>query len=136
MNPCAPADAAPPLAQALLAHVAADWPEFAELRPAASAWSHKQRLPQAVSIVVNELRVAFASALLCSAPSDGQTPDDDAARNAAEIARAIRLHGHARAIVCDGQDALAKWWHFTPGQCALVMSRAGLPRLEGRMRQC
>ena len=126
MNPCAPADAAPPLAHALLAHVAADWPEFAELRPAASAWSHKQRLPQAVSIVVNELRVAFASALLCSAPSDGQTSDDDAARNAAEIARAIRLHGHARAIVCDGQDALAKWWHFTPGQCALVIEQLAL----------
>ena len=70
----APARPAPPLSTALLSHIAADWPEFAEIRAAASALSHKQRLAQSVSALVNELRVAFAGALLCTRETQLHNP--------------------------------------------------------------
>jgi hypothetical protein len=57
-------DVPPPLAHAILDHVAADWPDFALIRPAASSLQSKARLPQAISMAVNELRVALASAAL------------------------------------------------------------------------
>ena len=56
--------AVPPLRIAVLSHIAADWTEFQQLRAAASAFSARSRLQNATSIVVNEVRVAFAAALL------------------------------------------------------------------------
>ena len=53
---------------AILSHIAADWPDFQELRAAASAFSAKSRLTNSVSILVNELRVAFGAALLSAGP--------------------------------------------------------------------
>ena len=96
-SPPVPARPAPPLSTALLSHIAADWPEFAEIRAAASALSHKQRLAQSVSAVVNELRVAFAGALLCTRDAQLYNPlsPEDAARNEQTIAHALRLHGHS-----------------------------------------
>jgi hypothetical protein len=99
--------------------VAADWPEFAQLRPAASALQ-KSRLIQAVSIVVNELRVALASAALGHLGS--AQPDDQARAEQAE-ARAARLLGHARAIVSDGALPLREKWHLTEAQRDLVIGQ-------------
>ena len=53
-----------PLSNAILQHVAADWPEFARIRASARALSQKTRLAHSVSIAANEVRVAMASALL------------------------------------------------------------------------
>ena len=59
----------PSLSGAILAHIAADWTEFAEIRAAARALSQKSRLTNAPSIAVNEVRVALAAALLSSGRS-------------------------------------------------------------------
>ena len=59
----------PSLSGAILAHIAADWTEFAEIRAAARALSQKSRLTNALSIAVNEVRVALAAALLSSGRS-------------------------------------------------------------------
>ena len=56
----------PPLCCSILSHVSAAWPEIAEVLSAARALSHRSRLPNALSIEVNEVRVAMASALLCT----------------------------------------------------------------------
>ena len=42
------------------------------------------------------------------------------------IAHALRLHGHARAIIADGAPALASLWHLQPGQCQLVIEQLAL----------
>ena len=52
----------PPLSSAVLAHIAADWTEFAAVRAASRALSHKSRLANALSIAVNEVRVSLAAA--------------------------------------------------------------------------
>ena len=100
----------PPLRCAILAHVAADWPEFAELRAAARALSQRTRLTNAVSIVSNELRVALAAALLCtdrSALPPLVPSSEDEQHRMDTIQRAVRLYEHARAIVADGAAPMA-----------------------------
>jgi hypothetical protein len=54
----------PPLSSAILAHIAADWDGFAEIRSTAHAVSQKSRLTNTLSIAVNEVLVALAAALL------------------------------------------------------------------------
>ena len=111
-----------------LADIAADWPEFAELRGAASAFSHRQRLAQVVSILVNELRVAFAAALLCErAPHErGGHQTADEARDLETMARARTLYAHARSVVDDGGTRLASEWFLRPEQCNLVVTQLAL----------
>ena len=53
----------------VLARLAENWPALAALRAAASS-RQRSRLPAEVSSLVNELRVAFAAALLVSMPDD------------------------------------------------------------------
>ena len=58
-----------PLSRAILFYIAqesAGWPEFVEVLAAARALSQKSRLSNALSIAVNEVRVALAAALLCT----------------------------------------------------------------------
>jgi hypothetical protein len=43
----------PPLSSAVLAHITADWIEFAAVQAASRALSHKSRLVNALSIAVN-----------------------------------------------------------------------------------
>ena len=110
----------PPLAHAILAHVDADWPEFHSLRAAASADSHRTRLPQALSILVNETRVALAAALL--SPLD--TPAPANLERALTIqAHAKRLHQHARAILTDGARPLREQWRWTEAQVELALQQ-------------
>ena len=105
----------PPLHTAVLSHIAADWPEFAAIRGAAGTHSHRQRLQQTVSIAINEVRVALASALLCTQARASRAPDalEDERQDEAAIARAHRIYGYARTIVTDGQR---RWsltsWHW------------------------
>ena len=110
----------PPLSHAILDHVAAGWPEFAAIRAAASAGSHRQRLPQCISIAINELRVALAAALL----SDPQEHDAaDAQRAIAAVTRAQQLYTLARAIVTDGKEPLMRAWHLSESQADLVVEQ-------------
>jgi hypothetical protein len=46
--------------------IASDWSVFADVRAAARALSQKSRLANALSIAVNEGRVALEAALLCT----------------------------------------------------------------------
>ena len=110
----------PPLRHAFLAHIAADWEDFAELRRAASARGHRSRLSNAVSILVNEIRVSMAAALL-SAPLHGSAALDAAAASEA-TAKAARLYAYARTIIADGRAALVEAWHFTAEQCDTVLT--------------
>ena len=80
----------PPLRHAFLAHITADWEDFAELRRAASARGHRSRLSNAVSILVNEIRVSMAAALL-SAPLLGSAAPDAAAASEATAKAALSL---------------------------------------------
>ncbi len=93
-----------PLSSAVLAHITADWTEFAAVQAASRALSHKSRLPNALSIAVNEVRVSLAAALLSTdwsaAPVTMLSRDDEAAR-LVTIQRAFRLHSHARAVITD-----------------------------------
>ena len=107
----------PRLNASVLEAVAADWPEFHALRAAASAQSHLSRLPQAVSIVVNELRVAMAAALI--SPTQVAEPCDQARAEEA-VARASRLYQHARAIASAGPTALQEGWHWLPAQAEFL----------------
>ena len=118
----------PPLHTAVLAHIAADWPELAAIRGAAGTHSHKQRLQQTVSIAINEVRVALASALLSRQALASRAPDarEDERQDEAAIARAHRIYGHARAIVSDGQRAMADLWCMHPDQCALVIDQLAM----------
>ena len=110
----------PPLRHAFLAHIAGDWEDFAELRRAASARGHRSRLSNAVSILVNEIRVSMAAALL-SAPLHGSAALDAAAASEA-TAKAARLYAYARTIIADGRAALVEAWHFTAEQCDTVLT--------------
>ena len=79
------------MAEPFLLRVSAGWPEFAALRGAASAFSSRQRLPQMVSIVINELRVAFAAALRLelSVAKQGLLTRDIEIRDLRERARSV-----------------------------------------------
>jgi hypothetical protein len=103
----------PPLSKAILAHIAADWPAFADVRAAARALSQKSRLANTLSIAVNEVRMALAAALLCSDPhatASDPEPHEDAESRAEAVRRALRLHSHARAIISDCAEPLAVEW--------------------------
>ena len=115
--------AVPPLRHALLSHIAADWQEFHELRAAASAFASKSRLTNAVSILVNELRVSFGAALLSFNVGAAPTAAADAEVAEATVQRAFQLHEHARALCADGSSALAEAWHWRPGQIDLLLSQ-------------
>ena len=117
--------ATPPLRCAVLSHIAADWPEFQQLRAAASAFSARSRLPNATSIVVNEVRVAFAAALLSERQSGaGVHAPAEADRVAAQACRdrALRLYEHCRALVADGAGPLQESWHWTAAHSELVLT--------------
>jgi len=109
----------PPLSSTVLAHIAADWTEFAAVRAASRALSHKSRLANALSIAVNEVRVSLAAALLSTdrsaAPVTVLSRDDEAAR-LDTIQRALRLHSHARAVITDCAGPLAAEWHMSEAQ--------------------
>ena len=112
-----------PLRTAMIGHIAAAWPEFAEIRRAAEARGHK-RLASAVSAATNEARVAIAAAVLAAIP-DARAPGPhlaaDLAADQDTYARAQILAGHARAIACDGAQQLAEAWKLSAGQCAFVV---------------
>ena len=117
--------AAPPLRFALLDHIAADWPEFQQLRPAASALSARSRLQNTISIVVNELRVAFAAALLSTQSLEQDTVPPSADDRAAAVRcgdTAQRLYAHSRALVADGASLLQDAWHWSAPQSHLLVS--------------
>lgn len=83
------------LSSVLLDHVAADWPEFAALRAAVSAAGRKSRLPAAVSIAINELRVAIAADFLTRAdrprgPMGGSEQADSRALAERLVAHAVQ----------------------------------------------
>jgi hypothetical protein len=54
-----------PLCSTVLAHIAADWTEFAAVLAAARALSHKSRLSTALLITVNKVQVSLAATLQC-----------------------------------------------------------------------
>ena len=118
----------PPLSSTVLAHRAADWTEFAAVRAAARALSHKSRLTNALSITVNEVRVSLAAALLSTdrsaAPDTVLSRDDEAAR-LDTIQRAFRLHAHARAVITYCAAPLAAEWHMSEAQVCKVMDALG-----------
>ena len=112
----------PSLSGAILAHIAADWTEFAEIRAAARALSQKSRLTHSLSL--SEVREALAAALLSSGRSGSRATassrDDEAAR-LDTIQRALRLHAHARAVVTDCAGPLATDWHLSELQVQKVL---------------
>jgi hypothetical protein len=118
----------PPLSSAVLAHIAADWTEFAAVRAALLALSHKSHLANALSIAVNEVRVSLAAALLSTdrsaAPVSVLSRDDEAAR-LDSIMLASRLHSHARAVITDCAGPLAEEWHMSEAQINKVLDASG-----------
>jgi hypothetical protein len=98
-----------PLSRAILSHIASDWPAFADVRAAARALSQKSRLANALSIAVDEVRVALAAALLCTDPpyaSVESEPYEDAESRAEAVRRALRLYSHALTIISDCTEPL------------------------------
>ena len=61
----------PPLATAVLSHLAAGWPALADLRAAASARRGSGRLRNEISALVCDVRVALAAAFLGGLPDSG-----------------------------------------------------------------
>jgi hypothetical protein len=118
--------AAPPLSRAILCHIASDWPAFSDARAAARVLSQKSRLANALSIAVNEVRVALAAALLCSDPPDASAesePHEEAESRAEAVRRAgaLRLYLHLRAITSDCTEPLAVEWKFSEPQISKVL---------------
>ena len=106
----------------VLARLAENWPALAALRAAASS-RQRSRLPAEVSSLVNELRVAFAAALLVSMPDDrGVRSLEDAAAAADAVDRAWRLYQSARSLVLDCGPALDTVWRMTAAQVSLIVS--------------
>ena len=120
--------AVPSLSCAILAHVAAGWPGFAEVRAAARARSQKTRLANTLSIAANEVRVALAAGLLSADRSTlgitALTSEDEQAR-LDTIASAQRLHGLARAVLSDCAGPLVSEWHMSAGQVQQVQEALG-----------
>jgi hypothetical protein len=112
-----------PLSRAILSHIASDWPAFADVRAAARALSQKSGLANALSIVVNEVRVALAVALLCTdlpdAPAEPE-PCEDMESRAEAVRRALRLYSHARAIISDCMEPLAVEWKVSEPEIGKV----------------
>jgi hypothetical protein len=110
----------PPLSRAILSLIASDWPAFADVRAAARALSQKSRLVNALSIAVNEVRVALAAALLCSDLPAEPEPCEDVKSRAEAVRRALRLYSHARAIISDCTEPLAVEWKLSEPQIGKV----------------
>ena len=102
--------------------MSAEWPGFGDLRYAASAPDQRDRLRNAVSILVNDVRVAMAGAFLTATrqPSPGALLAVDAARIDADVERARHLHSCARMLLTDGLRPLAPAWRFSESQVDLV----------------
>jgi hypothetical protein len=103
----------PSISRAILSRIASGWPAFADVRAAAIALSHKSRLANALSIAINEVRVALAAALLCTDLPDAAAepePCEDVESRAEAVRRALRLYSHARAIISDCTEPLAVEW--------------------------
>ena len=88
----------PPLSSAIIAHIASDWIEFAEIWAAARALSQKSRLTNALSIAVNEVRVALAAGR-ARAQAMALSCDDEAVRSGlrpfSERCACTRTHGRS-----------------------------------------
>ena len=113
-----PSRRVPPLDSWILDYLAAEWPGFRDLRPAASAPGQRDLLGNAVSILVNDVRVAIAGAFLTATrrPSPGAAgplPAADAARINADVERARHMHSCARMLLTDGLRPLATAWCFS-----------------------
>ena len=109
----------------ILEYLSAEWPGFRELRSAASALGQRDRLRNAISILVNDVRVAMAGAFLTAArrPSPGAAGPltaADSARIDADVERARHLHSCARMLLTDGLRPLGTAWHFSDVQVGLV----------------
>jgi VIT1/CCC1 family predicted Fe2+/Mn2+ transporter len=113
----------PSLSRAILSHIASDWSAFADVRAAARALSQKSRLANALSIAVNEVRVALAAALLCTdlpgASAESET-NEDAESRAEAVRCALRLYSHALAIISDCAEPLAVEWKLSEPQIGKV----------------
>jgi hypothetical protein len=99
--------------------LASEWPAFADVRATAKALSQKSRLANALSIAVNEVRVALAAVLLCTDPPDASEepePVEDAESRAEAVRHALRLYSHARAIISDCMGPLAVEWKLSEPQ--------------------
>ena len=119
----------------ILEYFAAEWPGFRDLRSAASVPGQRDRLRNAVSIFVNDVRVAMVGAFLTAArrPSPGAAGPlsaADAARIDADVERARHLHSCARMLLTDGLRPLA--WrlskHGNRSWARLMRSRPPLLR--------
>ena len=83
----------PPLDSCVLEYLAAEWPGFRDLGPAASALGQRDRLRNAVSILVNDVRVAMADAFLTAALSP-EAAQPLSAADAAKIDAAVERARH------------------------------------------
>jgi hypothetical protein len=115
----------PPLRASILNHVAAAWPTFYDLRAAAGARAHKERLRNTVSILINELRVALAAAQLCTRRSlagggDGPLSEEDHAASQACVEPAV--------LLCDLHRGAAS----VQTEQTIHLVRPGLMRLSDR----
>ena len=98
----------------ILEYLSAEWLGFRELRSAASALGQRDRLRNAISILVNDVRVAMAGAFLTAArrPSPGAAGPltaADSARIDADVERARHMHSCARMLLTDGLRGSDRW---------------------------
>ena len=114
----------PPLDSWILEYLAAEWPGFRDLRSAASALGQRDRLRNAVSVLVNDVRVAMAGAFLTatrrpSLGAAGPLSAEDAARIDADVERARDMHSCARSYAMHGLSASAPY-HWILGYGCLL----------------
>jgi hypothetical protein len=77
----------------------------------------------ALSIAINEVRVALAAAPLCTDPPDTSAepePCEDVESRAEAAWRVLRLYSHARAIISDCTEPLAAEWKLSESQIGKV----------------
>ena len=121
------------LRTALVARVAAAWPNVLDLRAAARALGQKERLRNGVSILANELRVLLSAAHVTASWSSaavgaGLLSLDDDAAVAAAAERACVLCECARMTVSDAADVMRseRHWSEAPAQASLLQTRQRL----------
>ena len=110
----------PPLATAVLSHLAAGWPALADLRAAASARQGSGRLRNEISALVCDVRVALAAAFLGGLPDEGgnttRRSEEDALDAAASRSVASRVYSDARTLLVDCGPALRSHWRLSDAQ--------------------
>jgi hypothetical protein len=110
----------PPLATAVLSHLAAGWPALADLRAAASARQGSGRLRNEISALVCDVRVALAAAFLGGLPDEGgnttRRSEEDALDAAASCSVASRVYSDARTLLVDCGPALRSHWRLSDAQ--------------------